>query len=101
MAARHETIELNLLSYTGILIRQEAIHFEDVEEVIEKEDGTTQTVTHKNVKGVYVLSADRLQFVQIFTVEPDENDTLYTNNTIQLYDKVVVKGSDLYDGKIL
>lgn len=112
MAARHETIELNLLSYTGILIRQETIHFEDVEEVIEKEDGTTQTVTHKNVKGVYVLSADRLQFVQIFTVvsangyavckvEPDENDTLYTNNTIQLYDKVVVKGSDLYDGKIL
>lgn len=112
ITARHETIEINLLSYNGILVRQDAIHFEDVEETIENEDGTTSTVVHKNVKGVYVLSADRLEFVQIFTVvsangyavckiEPDENDELYTNNTIQLYDKVVVKGSDLYDGKIL
>lgn len=112
MQARHETIEINLLSYNGLLVRQESIRFEDIEEVIENEDGTTTTVVHKNVKGVYVLSADRLEFVQIFTVvsangyavckvEPDENDELYTDHTIQLYDQVVVKGSDLYDGKIL
>ncbi len=110
--ARCETIELELKSCEGIMVRQDAIRFEDVIEVIENEDGTKEEVVHENVKGVYVLIGSRLEFVQIFSevsangyvvckMTPDENDVLLTDHTLRLYDKVVVKGSDLYDGKVL
>ena len=79
---------------------------------MENEDGTTREVLHENVKGVYVLVGSRLEFVQIFSevsangyvvckTELSDNDVLLTEHTLRLYDKVVVKGSDLYDGKIL
>ena len=110
--ARHETVEIELKSYAGVMVRQDAIRFEDVTEVVENEDGTTREVLHENVKGVYVLVGSRLEFVQIFSevsangyvvckTELSDNDVLLTEHTLRLYDKVVVKGSDLYDGKIL
>ena len=112
ISARNETIELEMAVCEGIMVRQDAIRFEDVVQVIEHEDGTVEEVLHENVKGVYVLIGSRLEFVQIFSevsangyvvckVTPGENDVLLTNHTLRLYDKVVVKGNDLYDGKTL
>ena len=68
----------------------------------------------ENVKGVYVLYGGKLQFVQVFSdhsvngyaickteLSSSEQEMLVTSSTIQLYDQVVVEGTDLYDGKII
>ena len=63
---------------------------------------------------MYVLHGQEIKFVQVFTVYSDENYVicktslseeeqaeLLTEDTITLYDEVVVGGSNLYDGKIV
>ena len=32
---------------------------------------------------------------------PDESDDLMTDETVQMYDEVVIEGTDLYDGKVV
>jgi len=110
---RNEAIKINIRTYSGLLVNEKAIHFEDVKKTISKDDGTVETVIHKNVKGIYVKFGDRIQFVQVFSdktingyaickIELDENERerLVTGRTIQFYDEVIVEGTDLYDGKI-
>ena len=73
-------------------------------------DGNETTKLHKNVRGVYRVNGAALEFVQIFSdatvngyvicrTDLRENEELYTQNTIALYDEVVVEGKDLYDGR--
>ena len=67
---------------------------------------------HKEkVQGVYVLYGSEVQFKQVSILYADEDyvicDTeppegiLFNGETISLYDKVIVKGDDLYDGKVI
>ena len=78
------------------------------------EDGNTVTQVAENVRGVYVLYGGQLEFVQVFTdhsvngyaickteLSSEEQAALVTSSTIQLYDQVVVEGTDLYDGKVI
>ncbi len=65
----------------------------------------------KKVQGVYVLYGSEVQFKQISILYADSDyvicDTnpaegiLFNGETISLYDKVIVKGDDLYDGKVI
>lgn len=113
-AIRHETIQIVVATYSGVLVNEKAIHFNSItKEVTDEKDNTTEK-TFDNVKGVYIKYGQRLNFVQIFTdvtingyavckleLTEEEQAMLVTENTIQLYDEVVIGGTDLYDGKLL
>ncbi|MDO4459426.1 MAG: HlyD family efflux transporter periplasmic adaptor subunit [Clostridia bacterium] len=111
---RNESISIVVGNYSGVLVNEKAIHFADVVEKYTDENGNEQEIIHKNVKGVYVKSGEKLKFVQVYTIRTvngyavckttlsyDEQDHLYTSNTIRLYDEVVTGGKNLYDGKII
>lgn len=111
---RDETIRINVKDYSGVLVTEKAIRFSDVEVTKENDDGDMEKTLHENVKGVYIKDGNRLKFVQIFTektingyaicqteLTEEQEELLVTDQTIQLYDKVVVGGTDLYDGKLI
>ena len=111
---RHETVKIEINSYSGVMVNEKAIHFETVEQTVTDAKGKERTVVHENVKGVYVKSGSQLHFVQIFTditvngyaicninLTDEQKEQLVTDDTIQLYDEVVVEGTDLYDGKVV
>lgn len=113
-SARMETLRINISSYSGVLVPESAVHFADVVAHETDEDGNEVDVTYENIRGVYVKSGSRLRFVQIFSdatingyaickvsLSTEEREQLVTGDTIQLYDEVVVEGTDLYDGKML
>lgn len=97
-----------------MLVNEKALRFEDVEYTTTDEDGSPVTKVKENVKGVYVQYAGRLRFVQVFTekevngyavcrtnLTDAERESMVTSQTVQLYDEVVVSGTDLYDGKVV
>lgn len=107
---RNETMQISVQTYSGIRINQKAVHFEEVTKTVTDEDGKETQVT-KQVRGVYVLHGSELKFVQIFPLftsggyiicdsNPEEEE-LMTDETVRLYDEVVIEGTDLYDGKIV
>lgn len=113
-SARKETLRINISSYSGVLVPEDAIHFADVVAHETDAEGNEVDVTYENVRGVYVKSGSRIRFVQIFSdatingyaickvsLSTEEREQLVTSTTIQLYDEVIVEGTDLYDGKML
>ena len=107
---RTETCSIAVTRYSGIRVSQKAVHFAEVTRTYEKEDGEEVTET-KEVKGVYVMHGSEIVFRQIVPLyststyvicdpNPDE-DELMTSETVQLYDEIVVEGTDLYDGKVV
>lgn len=113
-AVRNETVHVNVHTYSGVLVSEKALRFEDVEYTGTDANGEPVARVQENVKGVYVKYAGQLHFVQVFTekevngyavcktsLSDEEQASLVTDNTVQLYDEVVVEGTDLYDGKIV
>ncbi len=113
-AVRNETVHISVKTYDGVLVSEKALRFEDVEYTTVDEDGNAVTQVKENVKGVYVQYAGRLHFVQVFTekdingyavcrteLTDEEKKSMVTDQTVQLYDEVVVGGTDLYDGKVV
>lgn len=111
---RNELMQINVKTYSGILVSERALRFVDYETTSVDENGNVTTQVTENVKGVYVKEGDRLEFVQVFTdaaingvavcrteLTEEEKDSMVTDHTIQLYDEVVVGGTNLYDGKIV
>lgn len=111
---RNETVQIVVATYEGVLVHQKAIHFNDITEEVTDESGNTTEKVHKNVKGVYVKFGRQIHFVQVFSdvtineyaicklsLNDEEQGLLVTDGTIQLYDEVVVEGTNLYDGKLL
>ena len=111
-SVRNETVEVSIHTYSGVLVNEKAIRFEDVTYTETDEEGNEKVKLQPNVKGVYILNGRQLEFVQIFTEETvngyaicateltkEQKAALRTNSTIQLYDNVVVSGTNLYDGK--
>ncbi len=108
---RNETCQISAERYSGIRVSQKAIHFETVTKTVKGEDGKEKKIT-KEVKGVYVLHGTEIRFRQIIPLfstssyvickqYPDESDELMTDETVQMYDEVVIEGTDLYDGKVV
>ncbi|MGN0487743.1 MAG: HlyD family efflux transporter periplasmic adaptor subunit [Ruminococcus sp.] len=109
-AARKETIEINTTEFSGLKISKRAIHEDYVEKQVKNKDGVMVT-KRKKVQGVYVLSGSELLFKEINIVysskqyvlcnpKPDEK-LLFNGVTVQLYDQVVIKGDNLYHGKVI
>ena len=109
---RKEKIEVQIYSYEGVMVSTDSLHFADVTETVEDENGNETVVIHENVQGVYIVDGAQLEFVQIIpkaTIKGyvvcknnlSDNDIIYTDRTIRLYDEVVIFGKDLYDGKYI
>ena len=107
---RNETVEIVVNSYEGLKISKSAIHDAELTRTVEDENGNKKTET-KVVQGVYVEYGNELRFRQIIieysaedyvicTEEPDRS-LLFNGSTVSLYDKVVIEGGDLYDGKLI
>jgi hypothetical protein len=80
--------EILFKQYRGIKIPKTAIHFVDGE------------------MGVFVNYSNMVQFRKIDPMFEDENyvivpSTPTASNQVKLYDSIIVKGRNLYDGKYL
>ena len=110
LQARQEPIEIGLGTYTGLRVSKRAIHDDYVTKTTYDENDNSHK-EQKKVQGVYVLYGSEVQFKQISILYADDDyvicDTqpeegiLFNGETISLYDKVIVKGDDLYDGKVI
>ena len=111
---RNESIQIILRTYSGVLVNEDSIVFEDCAYDIVDENGVRQQGVKKNVKGVYVLNGDTVEFVQIVTnktingyaicrvdLSDKERDALYTKNFLKQYDNVVSRMDGLFDGKVV
>lgn len=108
--ARQEPIEIGLGTYTGLRISKRAIHDDYVTKTTYDENDKKHT-EKKKVQGVYVLYGSEVQFKQISILYADndyvicdtspEEGVLFNGETVSLYDKVIIKGDDLYDGKVI
>lgn len=109
---RSAEIEVCVRTYSGVLVRESALRFCDVPYTERDENGNEVEKIAHNVKGVYVANGPQLWFVQVFSersvngyaicktvLSKEESALLVTDNTIRLYDNVVVEGTNLYDGK--
>ncbi|MBP3435189.1 MAG: hypothetical protein J6K62_02530 [Clostridia bacterium] len=87
---RVEQIEIRLQEYNGIRIPDDAIHFNEKQE-----------------PGVYVQVGNVLAFRRIRVLHHDEKNKISVCEMLEdktyakLYDKMVIKGEDLYDGKLV
>ena len=107
---RKEDIRINFGTYSGIRIDKTAIHEKLCRKTVVDENGN-ESIVEKNVTGVYILSGKQLVFREIVLLHAGPNyaicarnpnkDLLFLNDTINLYDEIVVGGSDLYDGKVI
>lgn len=110
LEARQEPIEIGLGNYTGLRVSKRAVHDDYVTKTTYEDNGKAHK-EKKKVQGVYVLYGSEVQFKQISILYADENyvvcdmepdpSLLFNGETISLYDKVIVKGDDLYDGKVI
>ena len=110
LEARSEPIEIGMGTYTGLRVSRRAIHDDYVTKVTYDENDNAHK-EQKKVQGVYVLYGSEVQFKQISILHADEDyvicDTnpeegvLFNGETVSLYDKVIIKGDDLYDGKVI
>ncbi len=108
--SRNESIEIGLEEFTGLRVSKSALHDDYVTKYSEDADGN-EIKEKKKVQGVYVVHGNELQFKEISIIysgsdyvicDPDPEDgELYSDETIQLYDKVVIEGDRLHDGKIV
>ena len=108
--ARKEPIEIGLGTYTGLRVSKRAIHDDYVTKTVTDENNNTHE-TKEKVQGVYVLYGSEVQFKQISILYADDDyvicdpapdsDELFNGETISLYDQIIIKGDDLYDGKVI
>ena len=107
---RSEEIQINVDTYSGLRVSKKAIHLNTVSRTVKDENGKEMT-EEKEVQGVYVRYGSELQFKEINVLhgysnyvicDPNQNsESLFTGETIKLYDEVVIEGTDLYDGKLI
>ncbi len=110
LEARQEQIEIGLGTYTGLRVSRRAIHDDYVTKTTYDEDDNA-TTEEKKVQGVYVLYGSEVQFKEVSILYADsdyvicdaspDDDVLFSGETISLYDKIILKGDDLYDGKVI
>lgn len=109
---REEDITIKTKTYKGIRINKKAIHQDVVSVQDYNDDGEPVGELHDaEVSGVYVLFGRRLHFKPVNIIYSDKDfvicDTdpsapeLYGEETVRLYDEVVVQGKELYNGKII
>ena len=110
LEARQEPIEIGLGTYTGLRISKKALYDDFVTDTDYDDNGIAHTET-KKVQGVYVLYGSEVQFKQVSILYADEDyvicdpspedGILFNGETVSMYDQVILKGDDLYDGKVI
>lgn len=89
-------------TYTGLMVDSKALRV--VNKEVTDSDGNTET---KSVTGVYVVSGMSASFVPVNILYADKSDTfviceyLTDDGNLKLYDEIIVKGKNIYDGKII
>ena len=110
LEARYEPVEIGMGTFSGLRISKRAIHDDYVTKTT-YDDNDKAHKEKKKVQGVYVLYGSEVQFKQISILystkdyvicdpSPQEG-TLFNGETVSMYDKVIVKVDDLYDGKVI
>ena len=107
---REENVEIIVNEYEGLKISKSALHDDDITYTVEDDKGEDVEKT-EHVQGVYVEYGVELVFKQVvidysgddyIICNPTPQDgALLNGSTVALYDKVVVEGGDLFDGKII
>lgn len=87
---RREQVEIRLTQYEGIVVPDEAIHFNE-----------------SQAAGVYIQDGNILRFKRIQVLFHNETERysvceIKTDKAyVQLYDRMVIEGEELYDGKLV
>lgn len=107
---RQEPVEIGMGSYSGLRVSKKAIHDDYVEKSTYDDKGNEHKES-KKVQGVYVLYGSEVQFKEISIVyagndyvlcdSSPTDGTLFSGETISLYDQIITEGDDLYDGKVI
>ncbi len=106
---RQEDITIKTKTYKGLRINRKAIHEDNVTVNSYDENGNITDTHEEKVQGVYVVYGNKLNFVQVNIIYSDKefvicdpdvtNPAILGDKTVSLYDEVVVKGKELYNGK--
>ena len=107
---RRENVEIIVNEYEGLKLSKSALHDDDITYTVTDDSGN-ETKKTERVQGVYVVYGAELVFKQVsiayagedFVIcnEQPESGVLLNGTTVSLYDKVVIEGGDLFDGKII
>ena len=107
---RKENVEIIVNEYEGLKISKSALHDDDITYTVTDDAGNETTKTER-VQGVYVAYGAELVFKQVAITyagdeyiicnEEPEPGVLLNGTTVSLYDKVVVEGGNLFNGKII
>lgn len=92
VSLRKSVAEVYLGDYVGLKIPKSALH------------SLADSETGEEISGVYVVTGVTMSFRKVNIVYESNQYVLVENNanssdTLQLYDTIIVKGKDLYDGK--
>ncbi len=85
--SRCVSAEIQFTNYSGLRISKEAIRFNDAQEA-----------------GVFILKGDEVRFKKVDEIYDDGAYLISSlqppdDSYVQLFDEIIIKGSDLYDGK--
>lgn len=107
---RQENVEIIVNEYEGLKISKSALHDDDITYTVTDDSGNKTEKTQR-VQGVYVEYGAELVFKQvdieysgdeyIICNETPADGVLLNGTTVSLYDKVVVEGGDLFNGKLI
>lgn len=105
---RQEELRIDIQNYEGLKVSKSALHEANVTRTITDENGNEKEET-KKVKGVYAINGNVMEFKEVVIEYSDEDyvickqtpdpDELFSDSTVELYDRVIIGGTDLYDGK--
>lgn len=107
---RRENVEIVVNEYEGLKISKSALHDDDIT-YTETDDKGNDTEKTERVQGVYVVYGAELVFKQISIAyagdeyiicnENPPSGVLLNGSTVSLYDKVVIEGGNLFNGKLI
>ena len=106
---RHEDISLILDDFTGIYVPKTAVHERTLKYTSYDDNDNAKTV-EKSTVGVYVRMGSEVTFRQIDRIYSGEDFVIcnvsieeekLADNTkaLQIYDRIITEGANLYDGK--
>ena len=87
-------------TYSGLRVSSKALRFKSTGN--EAPDGTLDS---SSVTGVYVVTGMTARFVPVNIVYSNEGyaicEASKEDGSLKLYDEIIVKGKNIYDGKII
>lgn len=91
---RQIDVDVSFTSYTGLRISKQALRYEEQTEGVYVKDGSL--ITFKPIERIYTGE----NFVLCTAAEPDDPQDI-GRKPLSQFDEVIVKGTDIYDGKIV